>query len=167
MKGLLGLDVLSGGMLASLASVVGLDGPVIRTVLPEDLVVLEAGSDGPVSDEVWSCKDLFPMGILLCLCEGIFLRVVGIWWTCELVIGTACGVGMSMPVLAVSDSVCVCDESAMTSAGQPSVVLVSSYEVLPSVSSVLHSLSLGKGMDRLLHMITCSLPCNQVKAASL
>ena len=59
-------------------SVVGLDGPVIGTVLPEDLVVLEAGSDGPVSNVEWSCKDLIPMGILLCLCEGIFLMVVGI-----------------------------------------------------------------------------------------
>ena len=59
-----GLAVLSAGVLTS---VVGLDGPVIGTGLPEDLVVLEAGSDGLVSNEVWSCKDLIPMEILLCL----------------------------------------------------------------------------------------------------
>ena len=35
------------------------------------------------------------------------------------------------------------------------------------MSSVLHSLLLGKGMDRLLQMVTCGLPCRQVRAASL
>ena len=100
-----------------LTSVVGLDVPGVGTVLPEDLVVLEAGSDGPVSDEVWSCKDLFPMGILLCLCEGIFLKVLGIFWTWRLVGWTACAVGMSMPVPAVSDSLCRYEESAMTLQG--------------------------------------------------
>ena len=35
------------------------------------------------------------------------------------------------------------------------------------MSSVLHSLSLGKGMDRLLQMVTCGLPCRRVRAASL
>ena len=148
-------------------SVVGLDGPVIWTVLPEDQMVLEAGSDGPVSTEVWSCKDLIPMGILLCLCEGIFLVVVGISGTWRMVGWTACVVGMSVPVPAISDSLCTCDESAMTSAGEPSVTLVSSDEMLPSVSPVLHSLSLGKGMERLLQMITCSLPCSQLSTASL
>ena len=43
---------------------------------------------------------------------------------------------------------------------------VSLVEVLPSVSSVLHSLSLGKGMDRLLHVMTYGLPCNPLRAAS-
>ena len=112
---------------------VGLDGPVIRTVLPEDL---EAGSDGPVSNEVWSCKDLFPMGILLCLCEGIFLMGVGILWTWKSVNWTACVVGMSMPVPAAGDSLCVHDASAMTSAGVSSLSPVLSDEMLPSVSSV-------------------------------
>ena len=132
-KGLLGLDVLSGGLLASLASVVGPDGPVRGVGLPVDLVVLEAETDGLVSLGEWSWKDLIPMGILLCLCEGIFLMVVGMLWTCELVGGTACVVGMSMPVPAVGDSLCGCDESAATSAEEPSVVPVSSDEVSPSV----------------------------------
>ena len=35
------------------------------------------------------------------------------------------------------------------------------------MSSVLHSLSLGKGMDRLLQMVTCGLPCRRVRATSL
>ena len=148
-------------------SVIGLDGPVIGTVLPEDLVFLEAGSDGPVTNEVWSCKDLFPMGILLCLCEGIFLMVLGIFWPWRLVGWTACVVGVSVPVPDVSDSLCRHDESAMTSAGEPSVSLVSSDEMLPLVSSVLHSLLLGKGMDRMLQMITCGLTCSQLRAASL
>ena len=81
--------------------------------------------------------------------------------------GTSCGVGMSMPVPAVGDSICRHDESASTSAGEPSVSSVPLVEVLPSVSSVLHALSLGKGMDRLLHVITCGLPCKQLRAASL
>ena len=116
-----GLGVLSAGVLTS---VVGLDGPVIGKVLPKDLVVLDAGTDGLVSSGEWSCKDLIPMGILLCLCEGIFLKVVGILWTWRLVDGTACSVGMSVPVPAVGDSICWCDESAATSAGEPSVSLV-------------------------------------------
>ena len=37
------LGVLSGGVLTS---GVGLDGPVMGKVLPEDLVVLDAGTDG-------------------------------------------------------------------------------------------------------------------------
>ena len=159
-----GLVVLSASLLMS---VVGLDGPVIRTVLSEDLVVLEAGSDGPGSDEVWSCKDLISMGILLCLCKGIILMVLGISGTWRLVGWTSCGVGVSVPVPAVGDSLCGCDESASTSAGEPSGSSVPSDEVLPLVSSVLHSLSLGKGMDRLLQVITCGLPCNQLRAASL
>ena len=81
MKVYSGLGVLSGGMLTSVLGVgcplVGLDGPVIGMGLPEDLVVLEAGTDGLVSTGEWSCKHLIPMGILLCLCEGIFLRGVG------------------------------------------------------------------------------------------
>ena len=88
-------------------------------------------------------------------------------WTWRVVLGTACSVGVSMPVPAVRDSLCRCDESAMPSAGKPSESLVSPHEVLPLVSSVLHSLSLGKGMDRLLQVITCSLPCSQLMAASL
>ena len=163
--------ILSGDMLMSVLGLgcplVGLDGPVVGIVLPKDLVVLDAGTDGLVSIGEWSCKDLIPMGILLCLCEGILLIVVGILWTCELVSGTACGVGMSVPVTAVSDSLCGCDESAATSAGEPSVSLEASIEVLLLVLSVLHSLSLGKGKDRLLQMITFGLPCSQLRAASL
>ena len=88
-------------------------------------------------------------------------------WTWRVVLGTACDVGMSMPVPAVSDSICRHDESAMTSStGEPSESLVSSI-VLPLVSSVLHLLSLGKGKDRLLQMVTCGLPCSQLRAASL
>ena len=78
----------------------------------------------------------------------------------------SCGVGMSMPIPAVNDSISWYDESALTSAGEPSgssVPLV----VLSSVSSVLHSLLLGKGMDRLLHVITCGLPCKWLRSASL
>ena len=146
---------------------VGLGGPVMGTVLPEDLVVLETGSDGPVSNEIWSCKDLFPMGILLCLCEGIFLMVVGILWTWRSVDWAVCDVGVPVPVPAVGESLCRQDESVTTSAGEPSVLLVSSDMMLPLVSSVLHSLLLGKGMDRLLQMITCGLPCSQLRAASL
>ena len=140
---------------------------MIGISLSEDLVVLEAGTDGPVSTGEGSWKDLIPMGILLCLCEGIFLRGVGILWTWRVVLGTACSVVMSVPVPAVSDSLCRHDESAMTSAGEPSVSLVSPDEVLPSVLSVLHSLLLGKGMDRLLQVITCGLPCSWLRAASL
>ena len=98
-----GLGVLSSGMLTSVLGLgcplVGLDGPVVCVGLPEDLVVLEAGTDGPVSTGEWSWKDLIPVGILLCLCEGIFLRGVGILWTWRAVLGTACSVGMTMPVL--------------------------------------------------------------------
>ena len=107
------------------------------------------------------------MGILLCLYEGIFLMVLGIFWTWRLVRWTTCVVGMSVPVPAVGDSLYRHDESAMTSAGEPSVLLVSLDEMLPLVSPVLHSLSLGKGMDRLLQIITCCLPCSQLRAASL
>ena len=90
-------------------------------IVLEDLVaVLEDDVDCLVSDG-WSCKDLIPMGILLCLVEGIFPRVRGMLQTWRLVLWTACVVGMSMPVPAVSDSICRCDESAMTSsAGEPS-----------------------------------------------
>ena len=145
----------------------GPDGPVRGVDVPADLVVLEGVTGGPVSLCEWSCKDLIPMGILLYLIEGIFLMVLGRWMTFGLVRGTACVVGMSVPVPAVGDSLCRHDESASTSAGEPSVLSVPSVEVLPSVSSVLHSLLLGKGMDRLLHVITCGLPCNQLRAASL
>ena len=107
------------------------------------------------------------MGILICLCEGIFLKVVAILWTWRLVGGTACSVGVSVPVPAVGDSLCRHDESATTSAGEPSVSLVSSDEMLPLVSSVLHSLLLGKGKDRLLQMIICDLLCSWLRAASL
>ena len=78
---------------------------------------------------------------------------------------------MSVPLPAVGDSICMCDESALTSAGsEPSVSSVPS--VSPSVdlfptmdvsSDVLHSLLLGKGMDRLLQILTCGLPCRQFK----
>ena len=108
------------------------------------------------------------MGILLCLVEGVFLRVRGKLETWNLVLWTACAVGVSMPVPAVGDSICGCDESATTSsAGEPSDSLLSSADELPLMSSVLHSLSLGKGMDRLLQMVTCGLPCRRVRAASL
>ena len=77
---------------------------------------------------------------------------------------------MSMPLPAVGDSICMCDKSALTSVGsEPSVLSVSpSVDWLPSVSSdVLHSLSLGKGMDRLSQILTCGLPLRQFKAVSL
>ena len=132
---------------------------MVKSVHEDLVVVLEAEVDGLVSVG-WSCKDLIPMGILLCLFEGIFLMVVGMLGTWRLVLGTACSVGMSVPVPAVGDSICRHDESAMTSStGEQSESLESSAEVLPLVSSVLHSLSLGKGMDRLLQMVTCGLPC--------
>ena len=92
---------------------------------------------------------------------------VGILWIWRVVLGTACSVGVSMHVPAVGGSLCRDDESAITSAGEPSVSLVSPDEVFPSVSSVLHSLLLGKGMGRLLQVITCSLPCSRLRAASL
>ena len=143
-----GLGFLSSTMLTLVLGLgcplVGLGGPVIGISLPEDLVVLKAGTDGPVSTGEWSWNDLIPMGILLCLCEGIFLMGVGILWTWRVGLGTACSVSMSMPVLSVSDSLCRHDESAAISAGEPSVSLVSPDEVLLLVLSVLHSLSLGR-----------------------
>ena len=147
----------------------GLDGPGTGKSLPEDLVVvLNVEVDGLVSAAGWSCNDLIPMGILLCLCESIFLIDIGMLWTWRVVLGTACRVGVSMPVPAVGDSLCRHDESAMTSStGEPSESLVSPGEVLALLSSVLHSLLLGKGMDRLLQMVTCGLPCSQLRAASL
>ena len=151
-----GLVVLSVDLFVSVAE---LDGPGSRTVFSEDLVVLEAGHDGPGMWVGRSWNDLFPMGNLICLCKGIFLMLLGIYATLDVVGQTSWRVGMSIPVPAVCDSLCRCDESASTSAGEPSVLSVPSV-VLPSVSSVLHSLSLGKGMDRLLHVITCGLPCN-------
>ena len=66
---------------------------------------------------------------------------------------------MSVPLSAVSDSIWLFDESAITSAG---LSVSSSVDRLPSLdfsSDILHSLSLGKGMDRLLHILTCGLPC--------
>ena len=131
------------------------------------MLVLEVGTDGLVSTAGWSCDDLIPMGILLCLCEGVFLMDIGMLWTWRVVLGTTFSVGMSVPVPAVGDSLCRHDESATNSAGEPTESLVSPDEVLPLVSSVLHSLSLGKGMDRLLQVITCGLPCNRLRAASL
>ena len=167
-----GLGVLSGCLLTLTLGpgcpLVGLGGPgMVKSVLEDLVVVLEVVVDGLVSIE-WSCKDLIPIGILLSLFEGIFLMVVGMLETWRLVLWTACAVGMSMPVPAVGDSICRHDESATTSsAGDPSESLESSAEELPLVSSVLHSLLLGKGMDRLLQMVTCGLPCRQVRAASL
>ena len=64
-----------------------------------------------------------------------------------------------MPLSAVGDSIWLFDESVTTSAGSS---MSSSVDRLPSVdmsSDVLHSLLLGKGMDRLMHIITCGLPC--------
>ena len=108
------------------------------------------------------------MEILLCLVESVFLRVRGKLETWRLVLWIACAIGIFMPVPAVSDSICRHDESATTSsAGEPSDSLLSSAEEFPLVLSVLHSLSLGKGMDRLLQMVTCGLPCRRVRAASL
>ena len=123
----LGLGVLSGCLLTLTLTLgpgcplVGLGGPgMVESVLEDLVVVLEVVVDGLVSIE-WSCKDLIPIGILLCLVEGIFLMVVGMLETWRLVLWTACAVGMSMPVPAVSDSICRHDESAMTSsAGEPS-----------------------------------------------
>ena len=114
----LGLGVLSGCLLTLVPGLgcplVGLDGPGIGKSLPEDLVVvLEVEVDGLVSFAGWSYNDLIPVGILLCLCEGIFLMVIGMLWTWR--VGTACSVGMSMPVPAVGDSLCRHDESATAS----------------------------------------------------
>ena len=159
-----GLVVLSADLVVS---DVELDGAGMRTVLSEDWVVLGVGLDGPGMHVGWSCNDLFPMGNFICLCEGIFLTVVGISVTWVVVNQTSCGVGMSVPDPPVGDSICRYDESALTSAGEPSLSSVSSVELLPLVSSVLHSLLLGKGMDRLLHVITCGLPCNWLRATSL
>ena len=78
---------------------------------------------------------------------------------------------MSMPLPTVDDSICRLDESALTSTRSdvPSVSSVlPSVDSLPSVSSVvLHSLLLGKGMDRLLQIFTCGLPCRWLKAVWL
>ena len=124
----------------------------------------------------WSCKGLFPMGKHIFYCEGIFLMwcwnsdgssasvalylawMTGLW---------SCGhlLDVSMPPV-VSDSLCRHEESAMTSAGsEPSDTSVSSADRSPSVSSsaALHSLLLGKGMDRLLQILTCGLPVRQVR----
>ena len=150
-----------------LVSVVELDGPGSRTILPEDLVVLEAGLDGPGICVGRSQNDLFPMGNLIYLCEGIFLVLLAISVIWDVVGQTSWGVGMSVPTHAFGNSTCRHDESASTSTGEPSVLSVPLVEVLPSVSSVLHSLLLGKGMDRLLHVITCGLPCNWLRAASV
>ena len=82
--------------------------------------------------------------------------------------GHLCGcVGMSVPVPAVGDSICRQNESASTSAGEPSESSMLYGDWLPSVSSVLHSLLLGKGMDRLLQILTCGIPCNWLRAALL
>ena len=72
----LGLGVLSGCLLTLVLGpscpLVGLEGPGMVKSVPEDLVVvLEVDVDGLVSIG-WSCKDLIPIGILLCLFEGIF-----------------------------------------------------------------------------------------------
>ena len=75
-------------MLGPGCPLVGLDGPGIGKSLPEDLVlVLEVEVDGLVSTAGWSCNDLIPMGILLCLCEGIFLMDIGMLWTWRVVLG--------------------------------------------------------------------------------
>ena len=113
------------------------NGPGMRTVLSDDWVVLEARLDGPGMHVGWSCNDLFPMGNFTCLCKGV-LTVFGISVTWVVVNQTSCGVGMSVPVPVVSDALCMHDESASTFAGEPSVSSVSSVELLPSVSSVLH-----------------------------
>ena len=79
---------------------------------------------------------------------------------------------MSVPLPAVGYSICMPDESALTPAGSESSVssLSPSVDWLPSVdvsSDVLHSLLLGKGMGRLLQILTCGLPCRWLKAVSL
>ena len=57
-----GLGVLSGNWLTLVlglgSPLVGLDGPEIGKRLPKGLVVLDAGTDGPVSTAEWSCNDL-------------------------------------------------------------------------------------------------------------
>ena len=79
-----GLVVLSGSWLTLVLGpgcpLVGLDGPGIGKGLPEDLVLV-LDTDGLVSAAGWSCNDLIPMGILLCLCEGVFLMGIGMLWT--------------------------------------------------------------------------------------
>ena len=87
---------------------------MVENVLEDLVVVLKVDVNGLVSIE-WSCKDLIPIGILLCLFEGIFLMVVGMLETWRLVLWTVCAVGMSMSVPAVGVSICRHDESAMTS----------------------------------------------------
>ena len=129
----------------------------------------------------WSCKGLFLMGKHIFYCEGTFLTwfwtsggsagLVALYlacmtglWSCGHIVD-----GVSVPS-AVSDSLCRHGESAMISAGsQPSDTSASSVDWVPSVlsSTVLHSLSLGKGMDRLLQILTCGLPLRQLKAVSL
>ena len=51
-------------------------------------------------------KRLVPYGELLCCCEGIFLAGTGSLWYLFLVDWTSWGVGVSVPVPAVSDSIC-------------------------------------------------------------
>ena len=86
---------------------VELDDPGMRIVLSDDWMVLAAGLDGPGMHVGWSCNDLFPMGNFICLCKGIFLAVFGISVTWVVVNWTSCGVGISMPVPAVGDSIMI------------------------------------------------------------
>ena len=103
----------TGGTVSRLGHLeVELDGPVMRTVLSVDWVVLEAGLDGPVMRMGWSCNDLFPKGNFVCSCKGIFLAGSGICLTVFLLNWTSWGVGVSVPVPAVGDLICRCDESA-------------------------------------------------------
>ena len=88
----LGRGVLSGCLLTLTLTLgpggplVGQGGPgMVESVLEDLVVVLEVVVDGLVSIE-WSCKDLIPIGILLCLFEGIFLMVVGMLETWRLVL---------------------------------------------------------------------------------
>ena len=68
------------------------------------------------------------MGNFICHCEGVFHAGSGICLTLLLVDWTSWGVGMSGPVPAVGDSICWHDESASTSAGEPSVSSESSVD---------------------------------------
>ena len=84
---------------------------------------------------------LVPYGELLCFCEGIFLTETGssfvalaLCLACKTLVwlsGHPSGcVGMSVPVPAVSDSICRHDESSLTSAGEPSESSMSSDDWL-------------------------------------
>ena len=139
-----------------------------------DLMVLEWGPNGLVMayflwrDTSVTCEGVFLSWALTSVVSlgfvAWYLACVTLLWSWGHLVG---GIGMSVPLPLVGDSICRLDESASISAGCHETS-VPSVDSLPSVSSVvLHSLSLGKGMDRLLQILTCGLPCRQLKTVSL